>query len=158
MALAPAVQFGAVHDFVVFKYDDTLSLPIPDGQKHLRVGAPVVINKETGVGGILQTDVAPEHEAVYNHGSLMGRPTYGFNQPGYASVLRRGVVRIQGESAAGAKVGDPVYVKATTGNAGEPAVSLAKAGADLILGFLYQAPKTDSGKQELLVVLAPSKA
>lgn len=153
----PTYAISKSLDNQVFEYSDTLSFEIPDGQRHLKAGQPVVISKKGGVAGILVTDICPETESFADRAGVMQRPTYGHNGPNHASVrVKTGVFRVTGTSASGAKAGDPVFLKATTGNSGAPKVTLASTGADVRLGTLYAAPKTASGEQELLVVIDPA--
>lgn len=156
MALAPEITIQSLSDTQIFEYSDTLSFLIPDGQRHLKAGQPVVISKKGGVAGILVTDIRPETEPAMAYGMVPSKPTYGHNGVHHASVrVNGGVFHVQGTSASGAAAGDPVYLKATTGNSGEPTVTLAASGADVILGYLYKAPASGSGKQDLQVVIRP---
>lgn len=155
--MAVSYPLGNTLDNQVFEYTDTLSFEIPDGQRHLKVGQPVLISKTGGVAGILMTDIRPGTESFADRVDVLRRPTYGHNGPNYASVrVKNGVFRVKGTSKAGVKAGDPVYLKATTGNTGEPKVILDKMGADVRLGTLYAAPKSPTGDQELLVIIDPA--
>ena len=157
MALAPEFSIGALVDKQIFEYSDTLSFLIPDGQRHLKAGQPVVVSKKGGVAGILMTDIRPENETIPPYGLLATRPTYGHNGVNHASVrVNGGVFHVKGTSASGAAAGDPVYIKATTGNTGTPTVTLTATGADAILGYLYAAPASGSGEQDLQVVIRPA--
>lgn len=148
-----------LNDNEVFRYSDTLSFEIPDGQRHLKAGDPVVINKDTGLAGILMSDVAPADFASRKREEVFNGKTYGNNGPNHASVrIRNGVFRLTGTSASGAKAGSPVYVKAPAGNSGDPQVSLTKGTSDVVIGKLYRAPATASGSQELLVILDTAPA
>lgn len=159
-------KFGVpvVADNQIFEHSDILSLAIDDNQAHLVTGDPVVINKENGIGGILQSEVAPKTAQTYDSAyDVMTKPTHGLNGPGYASVRVKGGVfalAVEVKQAAPGAVGAPVYLKASTGSGVEPKVTLDKAGADIIIGWLKE-PVTSSNpageKIKAQVVLATGK-
>ena len=104
-----------VTDNQIFEYSDILSLAVDDNQAHLGPGDPVVINKDNGIAGILQSKVAPKTTQAYDGlNAVLTKPTYGLNGPGHASVrVKGGVFKLEvtvdpnaGESGA------PVYLKA----------------------------------------------
>ena len=154
-----AIRVPVVKDNQIFEYSDTLSLPVDAAQAHLEPGDVVVINKGNGIAGILQTKVRPTAaEAEKTLGEVLTSPTYGLNGPGYASVrVAGGVFELTGKVAADAKAGDPVYVKAATGAGAKPVITTAKAGADVIIGWLKEPVASASVDQKMQVVLAPAK-
>lgn len=143
-------------DLQEFEYDKTLALLIPEDQRHLNRGDAVVFNKDNAFVGLLVTEIAPAEEAQYTRASVYGRPTYGLNvAPGYASVrIRGGVFKLDVTLNAAAKIGDAVYVTAGTG-AAKPKLTLAKAGADAVLGYVVAPSKAATGAEELKVLLKP---
>lgn len=145
----------AARDVVVFEYVDTLSFEIPDGQRHLKVGQPVAINKDTALVGVLVTNIRPENWQPTSPAELTGYAGFGHNGPNHATVRLKGVVKLAVTSKTGAKVGDPVYFTPATGNTGEPGLSLTKGSATIQIGVLKQKPSTTSGKVEMQVLLDP---
>ena len=158
MAVMP-IRVPVVKDNQIFEYSDTLSLPVDAAQAHLEPGDVVVINKTNGIAGILQSKVRPTTaEPEKTLGEVLTAPTYGLNGPGYASVrVAGGVFELTGRVAADGKAGDPVYVKAATGAGTKPAVTTAKANADVIIGWLKEPVLSASADQKMQVVLAPAK-
>ena len=159
-------NFGVpvVSDNQVFEYSDILSLAIDDKQAHLKPGDPVVINKESGIAGILQTKVAPKTPQTYGDlTAVMQKPTYGLNGPGHASVRVNGGVFMLGVTINQNKdgnIGDPVYLKAATGAGAKPEVTLEKTGADVVIGWLKEPAGSTNPSGEVVqcqVVLAPGK-
>lgn len=153
-----------VNDNQIFEYSDTLSLAINDNQAHLNPGDPVVINKDNGIAGILQSKVAPKTAQAYDGlNAVMTKPTYGLNGPGHASVRVKGgvfelVVKIAQSDDGG--VGHPVYLKAATGAGTQPELTLDKTGADVVIGWLKEVKGTTNHSGEDIkcqVVLAPAK-
>lgn len=153
------IRVPVVGDNQIFEYSDTLSLPVDAAQAHLEPGDVVVINKANGVAGILQSKVRPTTaEPAKTLGEVLTAPTYGLNGPGYASVrVAGGVFELTAKVTADAKAGDPVYVKAATGAGTKPVVTTAKAGADVIIGWLKEPVSSASTDQKVQVVLAPAK-
>ena len=154
-----AIHYTETHsggDLQEFEYDKTLALLIPEDQRHLNRGDAVVFNKDTAFVGLLVTEIAPAEEAQYTRASVYGRPTYGLNvAPGYASVrIRGGVFKLDVTLNAAAKVGDAVYVTAGTGTT-KPKLTLAKTGADAILGYVVAPSKATTGTEALKVLLKP---
>ena len=158
MAVMP-IKVPVVNDNQIFEYSKTLSLPIDGTQAHLEPGDVVVINKDNGVAGILQSKVRPTTaEPEKTLGEVLTAPTYGLNGPGYASVrVAGGVFELAGKVTADAKAGDPVYVKAATGAGTKPVVTTVKTGADVIIGWLKEPVSSASVDQKMQVVLAPAK-
>ena len=154
-----AIRVPVVKDNQIFEYSNTLSLPVDATQAHLEPGDVVVINKGNGIAGILQTKVRPTGaEAEKTLGEVLTSPTYGLNGAGYASVrVAGGVFELTGKVTADAKAGDPVYVKAATGVGVKPAITTAKTGADVIIGWLKEPVASASVDQKMQVVLAPAK-
>lgn len=128
-------------DNQIFEYSDTLSLEIDDAQKHLKAGDPVVINKESGVAGILMSDVAPAYEKTdyATAAEALTKPTYGLNRAKHASVRVKGGVfalKVDG-TLSPFKPGTLVYLKAATAD-GKPTITFTKAGADVVLGWVKE--------------------
>lgn len=128
---------GLKPDTQVFEYTDTLSLRIPEAQRHLKVGDPVLINKDSAVAGVLMSDIAPAAPSTEPVENPFAQPTYGLNGPNHASVrIKGGVfelpVKLSGQQA---EVGDPVYLKASTGVGNQPVLSFDKTGADVVFGW-----------------------
>lgn len=150
-------------DNQIFEYSDTLSLPVDDKQAHLNPGEPVVINKDNGIAGILQTKVRPKTEKEPDGlAGVYTKPTYGLNGPGNASVRVKGGVfnlSVKVEPNAG-DVGALVYLKAADGAGTKPELGTDKANGDVVLGWLKE-PITVMGSQPenkvCQVVLAPAK-
>ena len=153
------IKVPVVKDNQIFEYSDTLSLPVDAAQAHLEPGDVVGINKANGIAGILQSKVRPTTtEPEKTLGEVLTAPTYGQNGPGYASVrVAGGVFELTGKVAADVKAGDLVYVKAATGAGTKPVVTTAKAGADVIIGWLKEPVSSASVDQKMQVVLAPAK-
>lgn len=158
MAVMP-IKVPVVNDNQIFEYSKTLSLPVDATQAHLEPGDVVVINKDNGVAGILQTKVCPTgDEPEKNLGEVLTAPTYGLNGPGYASVrVAGGVFELVGKSVAAAKAGAPVYAKAATGAGVKPEITTVKAGADVVIGWLKEPLAASPNPQKMQVVLAPAK-
>ena len=158
-------KFGVpvVDDNQIFEYSDILSLSIDDKQAHLNPGQPVVINKENGIAGILQTKVAPKTDQTYDSAyGVMTKPTYGLNGPGYASVrVKGGVFELMVKvSPSEGEAGGPVYLKAATGAGAQPEITTTKGDGDVVLGWLKEASAVLGGNPETRkcqVVLAPAK-
>lgn len=159
-------NFGVpvVSDNQVFEYSDILSLAIDDKQAHLKPGDPVVINKDAGIAGILQTNVAPKTPQTYGDlTAVMQKPTYGLNGPGHASVRVKGGVFMLGvtiKQNEDGNVGDLVYLKAATASGTQPQLSLEKTGADVVIGWLKEPAGSTNPSGEVVkcqVVLAPAK-
>lgn len=159
-------NFGVpvVSDNQVFEYSDILSLAVDDKQAHLKPGDPVLINKDAGIAGILQTKVAPKTPQTYGDlTAVMQKPTYGLNGPGHASVRVKGGVFMLGVTISQNKdgsVGDLVYLKAATGAGAKPEVTLEKTGADVVIGWLKEPVGSINPSGEVVqcqVVLAPGK-
>lgn len=128
---------GLKPDIQVFEYTDTLSLQIPEAQRHLKVGDPVLINKDSAVAGVLMSEIAPVIGASAPVENPFTQPTYGLNGPTHASVrIKGGVfelpVKLSGQQA---NAGDPVYLKAPTGAGTQPVLSFDKTGADVVFGW-----------------------
>lgn len=143
-------------DLQEFEYDKTLALLIPEAQRGLHRGDPVVFNAATGFVGLLTSEIAPATEATYTRASAPGRPTYGLNvAPGYASVrIRGGVFKLEVTLSAAAVIGDAVYVTAGTAST-DPVLSLDSTDADAILGYVVAPSKASTGAEELKVLLKP---
>ena len=158
MAVMP-IKVPVVNDNQIFEYSKTLSLPVDATQAHLEPGDVVVINKDNGVAGILQTKVRPTTaEPEKTLGEVLTAPTYGLNGPGYASVrVAGGVFELTGKSVAAAKAGAPVYAKAATGAGVKPEITTVKAGADVVIGWLKEPLAASPNPQKMQVVLAPAK-
>lgn len=158
MAVMP-IEVPVVNDNQIFEYSKTLSLPVDATQAHLGPGDVVVINKDNGVAGILQSKVRPataENEKTL--GEVLTSPTYGLNGPGHASVrVAGGVFELVGKSTTAAKAGAPVYAKAATGAGVKPEITTVKAGADVVIGWLKEPLAASFGPQKMQVVLAPAK-
>ena len=154
-----AIRVPVVKDNQIFEYSKTLSLPVDAQQAHLNPGDVVVINKDNGIAGILQSKVGPMSvKAEQPLADVLTAPTYGLNSPGYASVrVAGGVFELTGKVTADAKAGDPVYVKAATGAGTKPVVTTVKTGADVIIGWLKEPVSPASVDQKMQVVLAPAK-
>lgn len=154
-----AIRVPVVKDNQIFEYSKTLSLPVDAQQAHLNPGDVVVINKDNGIAGILQSKVGPM--AVKDEEPLadvLTAPTYGLNGPGYASVrVAGGVFELVGKSVAAAKAGAPVYAKAATGGSTKPEITTVKAGADVVIGWLKEPLAASATEQKMQVVLAPAK-
>lgn len=158
-------KFGVpvVDDNQIFEYSDILSLEIPTAQAHLNPGDPVVINKDSGIAGILQTKVAPATDKTYDSAyAVMTKPTYGLNSDSHASVRVKGGVfklTVNIKQNSDGSVGDLVYLKAAdTGT--QPKLTLDKAGADVVIGWLKESATSDNpagADVECQVVLAPAK-
>nr|DAX40668.1 MAG TPA: hypothetical protein [Caudoviricetes sp.] len=152
-----------VDDNQIFEYSDILSLAIDDKQAHLNPGQPVVINKENGIAGILQSKVAPKDGQAYDSAyAVMTKPTYGLNGPGYASVrVKGGVFELMVKvSPSEDEAGGPVYLKAATGAGVQPEITTTKANGDVVLGWLKEASPvlgTSAETHKCQVVLAPAK-
>lgn len=158
MAVMP-IKVPVVNDNQIFEYSKTLSLPVDDTQAHLEPGDVVVINKDNGIAGILQSKVCPTTDkAEQALTDVLVAPTYGLNGPGYASVrVAGGVFELVGKSIAAAKAGAPVYAKAATGAGVKPEISTVKAGADVVIGWLKEPLAASPNPQKMQVVLAPAK-
>lgn len=158
MAVMP-IKVPVVNDNQIFEYSKTLSLPVDATQAHLEPGDVVVINKDNGIAGILQSKVAPKtSDPTPTIGGVLVAPTYGLNGPGYASVrVAGGVFELVGKSIAAAKAGAPVYVKAATGAGVKPEITTVKAGADVVIGWLKEPLAASPNLQKMQVVLAPAK-
>lgn len=143
-------------DNQIFEYSDTLSLEIDDNQKHLKAGDAVVINKETGIAGILMSDVAPANEKTdyATAAEALTKPTYGLNRAQHASVrVKGGVFALQVDGTLSPfKPGTLVYLKAATAN-GKPTITFTKAGADVVLGWVKEPYNTASKDSVYQVVL-----
>lgn len=152
-----------VSDNQIFEYSDILSLAINDKQAHLNPGDPVVINKENGIAGILQTKVAPKTGQTYDSAyAVMTKPTYGLNGPGYASVrVKGGVFELMVKvSPNEGDAGVPVYLKEATGAGTRPEITTTKADGDVVLGWLKEASPvlgSSAETRKCQVVLAPAK-
>lgn len=152
-----------VSDNQIFEYSDILSLAINDKQAHLNPGDPVIINKENGIAGILQTKVAPKTGQTYDSAyAVMTKPTYGLNGPGYASVrVKGGVFELMVEiNPNEGDVGAPVYLKEATGAGTRPKITTTKGDGDVVLGWLKEASAVLGSSPETRkcqVVLAPAK-
>lgn len=152
-----------VTDNQIFEYSDILSLAIDNNQAHLNPGDPVVVNKDNGIAGILQSKVAPKTAQAYDGlAAVLAKPTHGLNGPGYASVrVKGGVFKLEvtvdpntGESGA------PVYLKAADGAGKKPQLTTDKSNGDVVFGWLKE-PAVVMGSQPVAmtcqVVLAPAK-
>lgn len=144
-------------DTQIFEYSDTLSLSIPEDQRHLKSGDPVVINTNHGVAGILVSDIVPPYSAEpKTQDEVFNASYYGGNQKeGHASVRVRGGVfwvDVDPESTQSA-VGSPVYLHKPKNKTSKPKVSLANNSADVILGWLYEPLTSNTGVQKAKVVL-----
>lgn len=127
----------------VFKYVDTLSLPVPEGTLS---GEPVVINAAAGLVGVAETDRATASGwAVANYDD----PYAGGNGEGYASVSLKGAYSIPVTGAL--TVGQPVYIAADR-------TLTATAGTNVRFGWAYNAK--GSGTAPVVVVIdgAPAAA
>lgn len=154
-----AIRVPVVKDNQIFEYSKTLSLPVDATQAHLEPGDVVVINKDNGIAGILQSKVRPTTDkAEQALADVLTAPTYGLNGPGYASVrVAGGVFELVGKSVAAAKAGAPVYAKAATGSGTKPEITTVKAGADVVIGWLKEPLAASANPQKMQVVLAPAK-
>lgn len=155
-----AIRVPVVNDNQIFEYSNTLSLPISDQQAHLEPGDVVIINADNGIAGILQTKVRPTTATPEKAlGDVLTAPTYGLNGPGYASVrVAGGVFELVGKVAnGGAKVGDPVYVKAPISGTAKPEITTNKVNADVMIGWLKEPLAASPDPQKMQVVLAPAK-
>lgn len=154
-----AIRVPVVKDNQIFEYSKTLSLPVDATQAHLEPGDVVVINKDNGIAGILQSKVRPTTDkAEQSLTDVLVAPTYGLNGPGYASVrVAGGVFELVGKSVAAAKAGAPVYAKAATGAGVKPEITTVKAGADVVIGWLKEPLAASATEQKMQVVLAPAK-
>lgn len=154
-----AIRVPVVKDNQIFEYSKTLSLPVDATQAHLEPGDVVVINKDNGIAGILQSKVRPVTvKAEQPLADVLTAPTYGLNGPGYASVrVAGGVFELVGKSVAAAKAGAPVYAKAATGGSTKPEITTVKAGADVVIGWLKEPLAASATEQKMQVVLAPAK-
>lgn len=158
MAVQP-ISVPVVNDNQIFEYSKTLSLPVDTAQAHLEPGDVVVINKDNGIAGILQSKVRPMADKPEQAlADVLTAPTYGLNGPGYASVrVAGGVFELVGKSVAAAKAGAPVYAKAATGGSTKPEITTVKAGADVVIGWLKEPLAASATEQKMQVVLAPAK-
>lgn len=158
MAVQP-ISVPVVNDNQIFEYSKTLSLPVDAQQAHLNPGDVVVINKDNGIAGILQSKVRPMADKPEQAlADVLTAPTYGLNGPGYASVrVAGGVFELVGKSVAAAKAGAPVYAKAATGGSTKPEITTVKAGADVVIGWLKEPLAASATEQKMQVVLAPAK-
>ena len=154
-----AIRVPVVKDNQIFEYSKTLSLPVDTAQAHLEPGDVVVINKDNGIAGILQSKVRPMADKPEQAlADVLTAPTYGLNGPGYASVrVAGGVFELVGKSVAAAKAGAPVYAKAATGGSTKPEITTVKAGADVVIGWLKEPLAASATEQKMQVVLAPAK-
>lgn len=154
-----AIRVPVVKDNQIFEYSKTLSLPVDATQAHLEPGDVVVINKDNGIAGILQSKVRPTTDKAEKPlADVLTAPTYGLNGPGYASVrVAGGVFELVGKSVAAAKAGAPVYAKAATGGSTKPEITTVKAGADVVIGWLKEPLAASATEQKMQVVLAPAK-
>lgn len=154
-----AIRVPVVKDNQIFEYSKTLSLPVDATQAHLEPGDVVVINKDNGIAGILQSKVRPTTAKDEQPlADVLTAPTYGLNGPGYASVrVAGGVFELVGKSVAAAKAGAPVYAKAATGAGVKPEITTVKAGADVVIGWLKEPLAASATPQKMQVVLAPAK-
>lgn len=154
-----AIRVPVVKDNQIFEYSKTLSLPVDAQQAHLNPGDVVVINKDNGIAGILQSKVGPmAAKPEQPLADVLVAPTYGLNGPGYASVrVAGGVFELVGKSVAAAKAGAPVYAKAATGGSTKPEITTVKAGADVVIGWLKEPLAASATEQKMQVVLAPAK-
>lgn len=154
-----AIRVPVVKDNQIFEYSKTLSLPVDTAQAHLEPGDVVVINKDNGIAGILQSKVRPMADKPEQAlADVLTAPTYGLNGPGYASVrVAGGVFELVGKSVAAAKAGAPVYAKAATGGSTKPEITTVKAGADVVIGWLKEPLAASANPQKMQVVLAPAK-
>lgn len=154
-----AIRVPVVKDNQIFEYSKTLSLPVDAAQAHLEPGDVVVINKDNGIAGILQSKVRPMAvKAEQPLADVLTAPTYGLNGPGYASVrVAGGVFELVGKSVAAAKAGAPVYAKAAAGGSTKPEITTVKAGADVVIGWLKEPLAASATEQKMQVVLAPAK-
>lgn len=154
-----AIRVPVVKDNQIFEYSKTLSLPVNAQQAHLNPGDVVVINKDNGIAGILQSKVGYSvHKNEQPLADVLTAPTYGLNGPGYASVrVAGGVFELVGKSTASAVAGAPVYAKAATGAGTKPEITTVKAGADVVIGWLKEPLAASATEQKMQVVLAPAK-
>ena len=155
-----AVNVPVVNDNQIFEYSKTLSLPVDAKQAHLEPGDVVVINKDNGIAGILQSKVAPKTSTASTPtiGDVLVAPTHGLNGPGYASVrVAGGVFELVGKADNIAEAGAPVYVKAATGAGVKPVITTTKTGADVVIGWLKEKVMANTNPQKMQVVLAPAK-
>ena len=127
----------------VFKYVDTLSLPVPEGTKS---GEPVVINAAIGLVGVAETNRGTRNDTGADS---WNEDWNGGNGEGYATVGLKGAYRIPVTGAVA--VGDPVYV---TGSR----TLTATAGTNVRFGWAYEAKGTGTGEITVVIDGAPAAA
>lgn len=124
----------------VFKYVDTLSVPVPEGTQS---GDPVVLNAAIGLVGVAETDAGPAEGAP-----VTGDTKYaGGNVNGYASVGLKGAYRLE---VAGALAPlDPVYI------AGNGTLT-ATAGSNVRFGWSLTTKGSGAGDATVVIDGAPA--
>lgn len=126
----------------VFKYVDTLSVPVPEGTES---GDPVILNADIGLVGVAETDRGPAEGSAVTADTKYA----GGNVNGYASVGLKGAYRL---SVTGAlEPLQPVYI---TG-----AGSLtATAGTNVRFGYSLTTKGSGEGDATVVIDGAPAAA
>lgn len=126
----------------VFKYVDTLSLPVPEGTKS---GDPVVLNADTGLVGVAETDRGPAEGTPVTADTRYA----GGNVNGYASVSLKGAYRLEVTGALA--VLDPVYITSS-------GTLTATAGSNVRFGYSLSTKGSGTGPADVLIDGAPAAA
>lgn len=127
----------------VFKYVDTLSLPVPEG---VVSGEPVIINAAIGLVGVAETNRGTRSDT--------GADSYnedwnGGNGEGYATVSLKGAYRLPVTGAL--TVSQPVYITAAR-------ALTATATGNVRFGWAYEAKGTGVGEVTVVIDGAPATA
>lgn len=150
-------------DNQVFEFSDILSLPV-DRSTYSKAHVGDIV-KVGSIVGILMSEVAPTEAEIASWSAsqsvvqVYGKPTYGLNKAGYASVRVKGGVFKFDVNHTGAKpVGTLVYSIAGTGGAARSLTTDGtKAGAE-VFGWLYNAAPSAGTTANLPVVFDPHAA
>lgn len=124
----------------VFKYVDTLSVPVPEGTVS---GDPVVLNAGIGLVGVAETDAGPAEGTP-----VTGDTRYsGGNVNGYASVSLKGAYRLEVTGALNPL--DPVYINGS----GD---LTATAGANVRFGYSLTTKGSGAGDATVVIDGGPA--
>lgn len=130
----------------VFKYVDTLTVPVPEGTKS---GDPVVLNAAAGWVGVAETDRG-EAGTPTGPNTVSSVSAYnGGNLNGYASVTFEGAYRLNVTGAVDPL--DPVYITST-------GTLTATAGTNVRFGFALTTKGSGTGPVTVLIDGAPAAA
>lgn len=124
----------------VFKFVDTLSLPVPEGTKS---GDAVILNADEGWVGVAETDAGPAAGTP-----VTGDTEYaGGNINSYASVTLKGAYRLNVTGAL--NPADPVYITSA-------GALTATKGTNVRFGFSLTTKGAGEGPATVLIAGAPA--